>query len=161
MSPPAAKPMETRRRVPGFSRTTSTPDAEPAPGTAQPETNAPASPSAETTPRAQPDTPTPAAPQATATDPVKQTSTVARSEQGAKRRSAPEVPGPGGHRHQSNFRLYDSEISYLKRLRREFEDDGIDTDLTELLHALIYASRRGELDPLDTLRQWRRDINSI
>jgi len=72
-----------------------------------------------------------------------------------------DVSQPGGFRHQTNFRLYESEMSYLRRLKREFEDDEVKTDITELVHALVYTARRGELDTLEILRRWRRDLNEF
>lgn len=88
------------------------------------------------------------------------------SRNGARDAEAPAAPPadttkPGGYRHQTNFRLYESEVNYLKRLRREFEDDEIKTDNTELVHAMIYAARCGELDPLEILRRWRKDLNEF
>lgn len=68
---------------------------------------------------------------------------------------------PGGARTQTNLRFYESEMQHLRRLKREFEDDGIKTDITELVHAIVYATRRGELDPLEILRRWRTDLNEF
>lgn len=172
MSAPAPRPMLVKRRVAGFSQATG--ESDPQPLAAQPEP--PAGPlDAGETPapqaaKADSDTRTPTNVDADVTEgamldakrpdrraqPRKTTNTNATQAQ-----RGGEVAKPGGHRHQTNFRLFDSEASYLKRLRRDFEDHGIDTDVTELVHALVYAARRGEVEPLELLRRWRRDFNEI
>ncbi len=190
MSPPAAKPMTVRRRVPGFSGATDatdphdplppSTDEEPAATPADSTEAATAAPTGSGADRG--DAATPAAdatdrgdaatPAADATAAPAATGRAKPDRRSPERKTistngtAPEPRGgeavkPGGHRHQSNFRLFDSEVSYLKQLRRKFEDDGIDTDVTELVHALVYAARRGELEPLEILRRWRKDLNEI
>lgn len=164
---PATKPMKTARRAAGFPRVAvgATPEDESptaavqaAPTAAQPPTEiAPPAqlPAAQTSPERS---------NAEATAPPAKSDR--RPSNGAAGRKTPDASRvgatkPGGHRHQTNFRLYESEINYLKRLQREFEDDEIKTDVTELVHAVIYATRRGEIDPLETLRRWRRDLNEF
>lgn len=164
---PAAKPMKvarrsTEERVPGFPRrsgaVTPEPESDDIPAAAEPA----AEDSATTAAAPVPDRPPAPAP-SQANGRAAQAREARDAE--AEERPAP-APGadatkPGGHRHQTNFRLYESEMAYLKRLRREFEDDEIKTDMTELVHAVIYATRRGELDPLEILRRWRKDLNDF
>ena len=177
MSPPAAKPMTVRRRVPGFSGATDatdphdplppSTDEEPAATPADSTEAATAAPTGSGADRG--DAATPAADATAAPAATGRAKPDRRSPERktiSTNGTAPEPRGgeavkPGGHRHQSNFRLFDSEVSYLKQLRRKFEDDGIDTDVTELVHALVYAARRGELEPLEILRRWRKDLNEI
>lgn len=104
--------------------------------------------------------PTPATPAPRPERPVRAVNR-ASTESAAPEATTAEVARPGGHRNQSNFRLFDSEASYLRAQVRQFEDHGIRTDATELVHALIYAARRGELEPIEILRRWRKDLNEI
>lgn len=167
---PSAKPMKLARRaseerVPGFPRRATS-------ATPEPESDTSAE-TATAVPIADPPVIATAAPEVTPpTEPAAPTTPIARAKPDRKSRDsaasgkAAATPGadmtkPGGHRHQTNFRLYESEMRYLKRLSREFEDDGINTNITELVHAVIYATRRGELDPLEMLRRWRTDLNEF
>lgn len=175
---PTAKPMKPVRRVPGFAAGPKTPDVTPgaesrdlAPLTQEPQDGEEATASAPAVQEAQELVTTSAATQTTTElRPASPNGTGAKpdgkSRNGARDAKAPAAPPaditkPGGYRHQTNFRLYESEVNYLKRLRREFEDDEIKTDNTELVHAMIYAARCGELDPLEILRRWRKDLNEF
>jgi len=162
---PTAKPMSvpTRRRIPGFSS---------APPAAGPATEAPA-PTLEAVEPTEATTPT-AVSVGAAPDPSPSGTEPARRPRAKRDRASDDPPGaasgtraveplakPGGFRHQTNFRLYETEMSFLRQQLRRFEDDGIKTDQTELVHALLYAARRNEFELLALLRRWREDLNAI
>jgi len=155
---PAAKPMSVPSRRPaGFSGASQQ-------NTAPSEIEPPAPPAPV------PGTPDPASPETrenaagvTDTDsPIRRTARARERGTTESHAAAPaKLRKPGGYRHQTNFRLYETEMEYLRHQLRGFEDDGIKTDATELVHALVYAARRGELELLPLLRRWREDINAI
>lgn len=162
---PSQKPMTTRRRerVAGFSQPAESQNPPPA-------TPAAARGGIELDGSTTPDKPEAAG--ATVQEPVEIAPKPRRARRAAESRAgtngAADADGgeplrkPGGYRHQTNFRLFESEVAFLKQQQRALEDDdGIKTDTTELVHALIYAARRGELEPIEILRRWRTDLHAI
>ncbi len=67
------------------------------------------------------------------------------------------VPSRTAQRDPHSFRLYRELSIELTRLVRELEDRGLDTDRTELLHALLYSHLPASADAAEKLvRRWRR-----
>ncbi len=71
--------------------------------------------------------------------------------------SARAVPARTAQRDPHSFRLYRQLSLELTRLVRELDDRGLDTDRTELLHALLYSYLPPSADAAEKLvRRWRR-----
>jgi hypothetical protein len=49
--------------------------------------------------------------------------------------------------------------SRYRQLLRECEDDGIETSMTELIHALLHAGPSGAAEARELLRNWRRALS--
>lgn len=75
----------------------------------------------------------------------------------------PLAPGtaPGGAREQFNFRAYASELAHLRRVQNQLREDGVKTDLTEMMHAVLFATRYSPEEMRGHLRRWREAIDPI
>jgi len=61
--------------------------------------------------------------------------------------------------HQLNVRVLAPLLGHYKKLVRDLEDDGFDTSLTELMHALLHAGPRTPEQARRAVRQWRRVLD--
>jgi len=60
---------------------------------------------------------------------------------------------------QINVRVLAPLLVHYKTLLRDLDDDGFETSLTELMHALLYAGPRTPDQARRAVRQWRRVLD--
>lgn len=154
MSPDAAMKIPQRKRAPGFTPRSALTEAPPAAPAAA--TQAPAG------PEAAEDLPAPVRP-------PDQAAKTARVTRATPDPSSRERPATGDARRKPtvrkdvfNARLRISELDFLREEPgRLAEQHGVDTNMTELMNALIYGVRCGKVDLPDLLRDWRRDLHGF
>jgi hypothetical protein len=66
---------------------------------------------------------------------------------------------PRGGTRQLNVRVLAPLLARYKRLVRDLDDEGFDTSITELVHALLHAGPRTPTEARRAVRDWRRALD--